>query len=99
MWGAWGTDFNASHSQWGEASHHTRVTGPCRPPIEPPSTDAGYVGRETLGLRSFPACCSFFRFSLEHPGHDLVLRVGVPPTQTRVLAALADRAADAGVAR
>ena len=45
------------------------------------------------------ACCSFFRFTLETAGDDLVLRVAVPATQARVLSALADRAEIAAAAR
>lgn len=39
-------------------------------------------------------CCSFFRFDFDTAGSDVVMRIGVPPSHTDVLDALARRVGD-----
>ena len=70
-------------------------------------TEAGLVLRDGPGVAEHAqdladretACCSFFTFILDTSAEELVLRVAVPASQTRVLAALADRAEEIGAAR
>ena len=39
-------------------------------------------------------CCSFFRFDFDTAGSDVVISIGVPPSHTDVLDALAQRIGD-----
>ncbi len=51
--------------------------------------EAEAVGRDLADRES--QCCSFFTFDFEPVGDDVVMHIGVPPTQIEVLDALEAR--------
>ena len=51
--------------------------------------EAEAVGRDLARRES--ECCSFFTFDFEADGDDVVMHIGVPPTQIEVLDSLQAR--------